>query len=334
MESELIKLPSYNEFINKAWSSLKKNMDTMDSDYYSYPAIFFNDVKDKNQVTQYDVILVILFALFWTVLRNFLTKAYFIPFAHFVKLSHSNIEKFPESAWKLFWYSCSWAFSCYTLFYCGYDYFHRPLHIWEGWTSESVVPKEIYFAYLMQMSFYMHSVYGTLYMDQWRKDSIVMLIHHFLTMTLIGFSYAVRYHKIGMLVLFLHDVSDIFLEFSKCSVYLKTRNHKFDVWADRLSTIGFLSFATSWFVFRLYWFPLKVLYSTTYGVAVFHEQCVPFHFIFNALLLVLLGLHIYWFTFIVSMIYRFATNQIKVVDDMREEPEESEISDTVHEKKL
>ena len=55
------------------------------------------------------------------------------------------------------------------------------------------VEKDIAVAYWLQLSFYLHSVYGTLYMDAWRKDSIVMLIHHFITMALIGFSYGMRY---------------------------------------------------------------------------------------------------------------------------------------------
>jgi len=319
MAMEHTKVPSYGEFIRKAFVSYKNNADGLDSDIYSYPGKFIDDVKENNQVTQLDIFLVVFCAVGWTLLRSYLTKEYFLPFAKNVKMLQSNIEKFPESAWKLLWYTGSWVFSCYILFYCGqYDYFYRPLQIWEGWTSTSEVPMEIYIAYLMQMSYYVHSVYGTIYMDQWRKDSIVMLIHHFLTMSLIGFSFAIRYHKIGMVVLFLHDVSDICLEFSKCNVYMKTRNNQYDTWADRLSTLGFISFASTWFVFRLYWFPLKVLYSTSYGVTQFHEHAVPFYFIFNALLWALLCLHVYWFIFIVSLSIKILSGNLKLVEDCRE----------------
>lgn len=37
-----------------------------------------------------------------------------------------------------------------------------------------------------------HSIYATAYMDTWRKDSIVMLLHHVVALTLIAFSYAFR----------------------------------------------------------------------------------------------------------------------------------------------
>lgn len=55
------------------------------------------------------------------------------------------------------------------------------------------VPTDIAIAYLIQGSFYGHSIYATLYMDAWRKDSAVMVVHHIITLALISFSYAFRY---------------------------------------------------------------------------------------------------------------------------------------------
>lgn len=51
---------------------------------------------------------------------------------------------------------------------------------------------EVYYLYMLELSFYVHSVYASLVLDVWRKDSLVMLFHHVLTITLIGFSYAAR----------------------------------------------------------------------------------------------------------------------------------------------
>ena len=51
---------------------------------------------------------------------------------------------------------------------------------------------------------------------------------------------------IGILALFVHDVCDIFLEFTKINVYLKTRGGKYRPIHEKLSTIGFLGFATVW----------------------------------------------------------------------------------------
>jgi len=54
------------------------------------------------------------------------------------------------------------------------------------------VPFDIYCAYVVEFAFYVHSIYGTLYMDRWRKDSVVMIFHHLLSIFLLGFSYSIR----------------------------------------------------------------------------------------------------------------------------------------------
>jgi len=61
-----------------------------------------------------------------------------------------------------------------------------------GWKKGMDVPTDIAIAYLLQCSFYGHSIYATAYMDTWRKDSVIMLLHHVVTLTLIAFSYAFR----------------------------------------------------------------------------------------------------------------------------------------------
>lgn len=48
------------------------------------------------------------------------------------------------------------------------------------------------------------------------------------------------------------------------------------------------------FWFRLYWFPLKVLYATCVS-SIRSVPTIPFYFFFNALLFALLLMNIYWF---------------------------------------
>jgi ceramide synthetase len=56
-----------------------------------------------------------------------------------------------------------------------------------------VVPDDIKLLYFIECGFYMHSLYATIFMDAWRKDFFVMILHHFLTMALIIASYATRF---------------------------------------------------------------------------------------------------------------------------------------------
>lgn len=57
-----------------------------------------------------------------------------------------------------------------------------------------------------------------------------------------------RYHNVGILVLFLHDINDIQLEFTKLNVYLKSRGGGYYLLNDVLSNMGSVSFSITWSV--------------------------------------------------------------------------------------
>ncbi|XP_025771677.1 ceramide synthase 1 [Puma concolor] len=169
----------------------------------------------------------------------------------------------PESAWKFLFYLGAWSYSAYLLFGTDYPFFHDPPSVFYDWTSGMAVPRDIAAAYLLQGSFYGHSIYATLYMDAWRKDSVVMLVHHVVTLVLIVSSYAFR------------------------------------------------------FWFRLYWFPLKVLYATCH-CSLRSVPDIPFYFFFNALLLLLTLMNLYWFLYIVAFAAKVLTGQVRELKDVRE----------------
>uniref|UniRef100_A0A8C3NI87 Ceramide synthase 1 n=1 Tax=Geospiza parvula TaxID=87175 RepID=A0A8C3NI87_GEOPR len=150
-----------------------------------------------------------------------------------------------------------------------------------------------------------------------QRDSLVMLLHHVVTLTLLASSYAFRYHNVGVLVLFLHDVNDVQLEFTKLNVYFKHRGGAFHRLNDLLANAGCLAFSVSWFWFRLYWFPLKVLYATCHS-SLQSVPNIPFYFFFNALLLVLTLMNIYWFLYIVLFVAKVLLGQMQEVNDVRE----------------
>ncbi|XP_064252702.1 ceramide synthase 1 isoform X1 [Passer domesticus] len=256
-----------------------------------------------------EVLLCGLCALGWTALRRACSRRLFRPFGEWCQLQPKDAAKMPESAWKLLFYSVSWSYGAYLLFCTDYPFFHDPPSVFYGWQRGMAVPGDIAVAYLLQGSFYGHSLYATAYMDTWRKDSLVMLLHHLVTLTLLASSYAFRYHNVGVLVLFLHDVNDVQLEFTKLNVYFKHRGGVYHRLNDVVSNIGCLAFSVSWFWFRLYWFPLKVLYATCHS-SLQSVPNIPFYFFFNALLLVLTLMNIYWFLVLLG--------QMQEVNDVRE----------------
>lgn len=61
-----------------------------------------------------------------------------------------------------------------------------------------------------------------------------------------------------------------------------------------LFTPVFLTAPPARFWFRLYWFPLKVLYATCHS-SLQSVPDIPYYFFFNTLLLLLMVMNIYWF---------------------------------------
>ena len=112
------------------------------------------------------------------------------------------------------------------------------------------------------------------------------------------------------MVLFVHDVTDILLEFTKLNVYMKHRNGKYYGLHDIISNIGFVTFTVAWFMFRLYWFPLKILYSTSVVAVYIGSPRGAGIYWFNFLISLLFVLDIYWFYVSIfrTLFFRFSSH--------------------------
>ena len=95
-----------------------------------------------------------------------------------------------------------------------------------------------------------------------RKDTNVMICHHIATIFLITFSLGMRFWQIGCLVLFCHDICDIFLDASKIFVYIHNRpgvSSSPKIICEMVKTLGFVCFVLSWILFRFHFYPRKAL---------------------------------------------------------------------------
>jgi hypothetical protein len=59
------------------------------------------------------------------------------------------------------------------------------------------------------------------FLEQYHKDYVVMFVHHIVTILLVAGSHSMNFHRIGILVLYVHDVSDITVDLLKLTNYLK-----------------------------------------------------------------------------------------------------------------
>jgi ceramide synthetase len=138
-------------------------------------------------------------------------------------------------------------------------------------------------------------MHATLFMDRWRKDSIVLLYHHVVAVLLIFFTFSTRAHQAATITFFLHDFCDIWLEGTKCVLYFKDQGDKTYQLFEHMANVGFVVFSITWFWTRLYTFPLRLLWICTTQLTTLGLQ-VPLMFMLNCLLYMLLGMNIYWFS--------------------------------------
>lgn len=259
-------------------------------------------------------------AVLITLLRHLLDFVIFKRLPVMLEINKENAAKMPESCWKGFAYLCTWLWAVYIMF-THPDIFFQPDSPWSDWRPGIKVDADQYWLYMVQMGFYLHCVYATLFIETRRRDFLVLMIHHFLTLSLLLFSLSVRFHKIGLMVLFLHDIGDVMLEVSKTVVYCKHRGKEERPYVETAANILFLMFTAQWIFFRLYWFPIKVLYSTA-AVSVIVYPGGPFYIPFNIMLTILYIMQVYWFAFIVALIVRVMLGG--KVEDIREETEAEE----------
>jgi ceramide synthetase len=244
-------------------------------------------------------------------IRMVLNSLLFKRIPKWVDMNKDGADKLPESLWKVIMYSITWTWAIYLI--ATENYFVDLKTHWDGWTPGEAVDNSLRWLYIVQIGFYIHCAYATVYLETIRRDFLVMMLHHTLTISLLLFSYTVRFHKIGLLVLFLQDIGDIVLECAKISYYFKERGGREHVVPEYFANVFFAIFTLQHVLFRLYWFPTKVMYSSMH-VSVMVFPGGPFYLPFNLMLLALYGMQVYWFKFIVRLLVKILVHGDKVRD--------------------
>lgn len=222
----------------------------------------------------------------------------------------TTIVKFKEGFWRLLFYIAAVAVGFWTLW--DKDFMLDVPKCYENYPFQ-VVGREVITYYTFKLGFYCSLLISSIVFDVRRKDFIEGLIHHVTTILLMSLSYSSNFVRIGMLVMLLHDVSDVFLEAAKIVFYVKE---------DHIATdILFATFATVFGITRLYLFPFYLIRHTTYQLSgYFVSEEWYSGSILRWLLVVLVCLHMFWFYLILKMIVSSIKNG-STVSDIREEDE-------------
>lgn len=212
----------------------------------------------------------------------------------------------------------------------------------------------------------MYTCFSHRFIEERRKDYFVMYTHHVSTIALVGAlapspplpraapasrvragagaagSYFYDFLRIGLLVLAVHDTSDVPVDTLKMVNYLKLEGPR----GLFLSEIVFVSTLVTWGLFRLFTFGVYILYST---IVECHSNVVagptagkwwlnpvprevPIYALSNVLLILLYCLHVWWGYLLVRMLFKLLRST-SAHNVGREEYEGASASDTEHDPK-
>jgi hypothetical protein len=228
--------------------------------------------------------------------------------------AQQKLMKFQESAWKCFAYIALTVGSAYAL---SKETFWRNTD--EFWTDCGELPcryeasSEIRFAYALDMAYYMYAIPYCILCETKRKDFWATMSHHIVTVILIGYSYALGFTKVGVVIMFLHDICDSPLEMAKLAKYANR---------EALTNAFFVFFTVLWIAMRVVYFPVWVIWSVIFIAkeSVIGQDGVcwfPHWELFSGLLVFLWVLHVFW-TYVILKIAVQAVSSGSA-DDTRED---------------
>lgn len=178
-----------------------------------------------------------------------------------------TVTKFGDQSWQLFVHVCMTALEYYVLELeeGGTDWMRVPSSLWpccstaQIWTTAH--RPSIHHLYLLQAVIWMVTAFSHVALEERHNDYLLMLCHHVVTLALIVLSYWYNYVRVGVVVLFLHDSSDIVVDLLKMANYLNLEGPRGLFCVELL----FVANLAAWGYLRLFVLPLHVIWR---GVAI------------------------------------------------------------------
>lgn len=201
----------------------------------------------------------------------------------------TKLVKFCESSWRCLYYTFSFTYGLMVLW--NKPWFWDINHCWYDYPHQSI-DTDIWFYYMFSMAFYW-SLMVSQFFDIKHNDFWLMFVHHVATLLLLTLSWICNFHRVGALVLVIHDCADIFLDATKIAKYAN-----YQKLCDTLSAV----FTIAWLVTRLGFYP-RVIYSTTIEAPRIIDAPMAYY-VFNSMLILLLCIHIVWTFIILKAIYK------------------------------
>uniref|UniRef100_A0A1I7YLA1 TLC domain-containing protein n=1 Tax=Steinernema glaseri TaxID=37863 RepID=A0A1I7YLA1_9BILA len=231
----------------------------------------------------------------------------------------SKFKRIAETAWRCCFYICAWTAGFFIL--RNEAHLYNVTECWKNWPHHPI-SNSMWWYYIIETAFYWALLFSTVFFDIRRHDFIQMMLHHGITILLLGISFSMNMVRVGSLVLFSHDLADIFLDLGKLFNYAK--------WELPLKII-FATFMVVWIGTRLVYYPGWIIHSVIFEAPemiqksyrwenLLQRPIVPRLLAF--MLCALLVLHFFWTWLILKIAVKTATQG--EVNDVRESDDDDE----------
>jgi len=140
----------------------------------------------------------------------------------------------------------------------------------------------IWWYFIISIAFYWSLTFA-LICDYKRPSAWESFCHHGLALVLLYLGWICNWHRIGSLLILLHDAAEFLLEASKVTFYAK---------CQRTCNFIYSIFTIVWLITRIGMY-LRIVYSTSVEAPRVLSM-YPVYYIFNALMILLFTLHCIW----------------------------------------
>jgi len=219
--------------------------------FISYPLPDSSPDDPRYAKGRMDFLFIAYHIIFFSFLRQTITVTLGRPIAkYFGVKKNAKIERFGEQLYAMVYFFCFGV--CGTVIMSKLPtWWYRTEHFWIDYPHWQLIP-DLKRYYMMHLAYWLQQLVVLLMgLEKPRKDYRELVLHHFVTLWLVGWSYVMNLTFIGNAVFISMDLPDIFLAISKLLNYIQ--------W-ERAKVVAFGLLVIIWSYFR-HWINFLILWS-------------------------------------------------------------------------
>ncbi|KAG0142312.1 hypothetical protein CROQUDRAFT_662675 [Cronartium quercuum f. sp. fusiforme G11] len=200
-----------------------------------------------------DVLFLSFYIIVFSFIRQTITEYLIKPYSSWLGLRGTKQQRFIEQGYAVFYWGSATIIGL-SVMSKQPTWWYNTAEFWKSYPHYRMEPS-VKTYYLLQFSYWLQQMLLlSLRIEKPRSDFVELVIHHFVTLWLVGWSYVTNLTMIGTAIFVSMDISDTFLGISKCINYTKYQH---------TSEFSFAIFLCIWTYFRHYQ-NLRILYSVYY----------------------------------------------------------------------